>query len=376
MPLLSVSTPRAASGPPSRVRAGRAFVAVACAVLVMPSLADAATSMTPVAPTPTVAPTPLPVAPPFRAMLSLSAAGGTTAVLREIADDQLELLVGFGADLRSAVGVAPLRGSRVDFPRIHVGTDEAGGAVVVYPRCTSPLPRPEGRRVCDLHVYDVATGKDRLVPGVRRPQRSEQEGVMDRGSLLYAATGPSAGRTGLWYRPAGGAERRIARNPGRQLALSGTRVAQVITDGSKDAGEEPCDNSTIVVRSTLRPGAGEVLGRECLYPSWTDTPSDAWASPSFVGNRLVWTRDAGSGPSLLRYDVRTRKLEEARAGRVYGFAPTAADAGLALVLTADMTGSDDEPAANELRTVGAIRWTVRKKTLIKESHYVAPNPLA
>jgi hypothetical protein len=375
VPSRSTSIPRAAPIAPGYIRAGHILAAVACALLVTPLFAEAA-APPPVAPTTTVAPTPLPVAPPFRAILGVSASGGTTVALREIGNDQLELLVGRGADLQPAAGVAPIAGSRMSFPRIHAGTDATGGVVVVFPRCTESLPRTEGRLTCDLHVYNVATAEDRLIPGVRRSKRSEQEGVMNRGSLLYAATGPSVARTGLWYRPAGGAERRIARNPGRQLALSGTRIAQVITDGTKDAGEEPCNNSTIVVRSTERPGAGEVLGRECLYPSWTDTPSDAWTSPSFVGNRLVWTRDAGSGPSLLRYDVRTRKFEEARAGRLYGFAPTAADAGLALVLTADMTGSDDEPAANELRTVDAIRWTARKKTLVKESRYVTPNPLA
>ncbi len=332
-----------------------------------------ASAQTP-APSPTPAPTPAPKS--FPAVVTLSAAGGRVAALRETSDGRLELLIGDGAELKLAPGVAPLDGSRVDFPRVHVGTDGAGRTVVTYPRCKTSGEAADLRTNCDLRIYDVESGKDRLLPGVRRPGRNEYEAVMDRGALLYSASGSSQvtsglGR-GLWYRPFGGRERRIALNPGRELALRGDRIAQVISDGSK-AGEEPCENSTLVLRSTR--GAARLLARDCVYPYGN---ADAWATPSFVGNGLYWSRIVGTTPNLFRLDLRTRAIREARVkANIFGFQATGPAAGLALVLTAGtvLPGSDFA-AANAVAPIDSITWSVRKKTLIKDVVAVDDNPLA
>lgn len=363
-------SPRA---PSQRVRrAGMALVMAAAA------LATAGTAAAQTAPSGS---TPAPAAPSFSAFASLTAADGHVAALHEIGGGKVELLVGTSAtDLAPAAGIAPLTGLRTSFPVIHVGSDAGGRAVVTYPRCVGIGKASAGARNCDLHVYDIASGTDRLIPGVRRSGRDEYEAVMDRGALLYSALGQKQQLrpdSGLWYRPAGGTERRIARNPGRELALRGTRIAQVITDGAK-AGEEPCENTTLVLRSTQ--GTARAIARDCLYPS-SDDPfnhADVWASPSFLGNRLYWARTYSVGPDLLSLDLKTRKVHEARSTvNIFAFQPTAKDAGLALELTAGTVIPDsDWAAANAVVPVGPIVWTPRTKTLLKPVVSIDKNPLA
>lgn len=331
-------------------------------------------------PAPTPASSPVPQS--FRAYASLSVAGGHAAALHELDGSRLELLVGTGvADLVPAEGVEPILGARTSFPAIHVGTDARGRAVVTYPRCVRSGKDSAPVRDCDLFVYDVASAKERRIAETRRPARDEFEAVMDRGALLYSAQAArlasTAADAGLWYRPAGGRDRRIAQNPGRELALRGTRIAQVITDGAK-AGEEPCDNSTLVLRSTR--GAARAIARDCLYPYGYDPygRQDAWASPSFAGSRLYWARITGARPNVFRLDLATAAIDEARLRvNLFGFQATGRGTGAALVLTAGVVPPDSEwVAADAVLAVDRLTWTPRTKTLLKDVVFVEPHPLA
>ncbi len=67
----------------------------------------------------------------------------------------------------------------------------------------------------------------------------------------------------------------------------------MISDGSKDAGEEPCANTTIVLRS-VHTGRGTVVGRRCAMGT-----QDALRSLSFWDGRLGWM---GATRTVKRYD--------------------------------------------------------------------------
>lgn len=312
---------------------------------------------------------------PNAAIVSLSAAAGVTAALRATPDGRhLQLLVGTGDMLQPAVGIPPFRGTSESYPRVNVGTDVDGSAVLIYPRCKNDAVAGE---ICDLYRMDPVAGTERLIPGIRRARRSEYEGVMQNGALAFAAwqqttdAGKAKDASGLWYRPVGGTPRRLARNGGWDLALRGRRVAHMIADGGKDNGEEPCTNSTLVLRGTG--GSARVVARMCVL--FNAVPE--WRSPAFYADGLIWAWHNGRKSVLLRYDLRTRSASEASMpAETFGFHPTGANAGLALVRPVGEPVPDyAESTATAVQSVVGIRWKPRKLALIKKVPFVVEDPL-
>ncbi len=282
-------------------------------------------------------------------VLSFSFSGSTSAALLERPDRKHVVLLtgGLGA-LKEAGGVAALAGARENAPRVHVGSDADGRPVVIYPRC-SEAASPSG---CRLVSYSVPDQVERRIPGV---PRGAFEGVMRRGALLYASVGSSSSR-GLWYRPNGAVTRRLAAYPGTDLALSRSRAAHVIADGEKTAGEEPCTNSAVVLRS-LRGGPGEVLARRCDFGTF-----GARRSLSFSHATLSW---AGRGRSVYRFDPGRGAVEQATLPTnlfdVILVGRTSDTALASVVGDGTPTPEDRISAANAIVRVDGLRWRLAKE---------------
>ncbi len=114
----------------------------------------------------------------------------------------------------------------------HLGTDAAGRAVAIYPRCAGTA-----RSSCDLYAWDVAANTERPLTEANRRDAGELEGTMAGGALAWtvapadeaatAADTPDAERT-LMYRPAGGAPKLASNVGGRRLALRSGQIAQTV----------------------------------------------------------------------------------------------------------------------------------------------------
>lgn len=303
-------------------------------------------------------------------IVSLSASGGQIAALRVTGKETFELLIGNAEGLRRARGVAPLRGYADVPPPVHLGTDARGRQNVVFPRCSKG--GRYGSYTCDLASYSVQFGGEHLLPGVRKGGRSEVEGVMDAGALLFSAGGGDASGSGLWYRPTGGKARRIAKYAGSDLALQGRRIAHVISDGGRENGEEPCSNSTLVLRSTS--GSRRVVARDCVYIY--ASRARQMTAPTFDRGSLYW-----SAGRLFRENLRTRKVEAVGlfskpgfSDGAFGFAPTGPDAGLAIALLGTDDGSTPESFGDAVVPLDPLVWTPWRATILRGSN-VDPSAL-
>lgn len=303
--------------------------------------------------------------------VSLTASDGTVAVLHRVTPDRLEMLVGTSADDLARAPVKTFAGTNRGAPVLHAGTDERGRAVVVYRRCDG-----DGLKNCDLYRYDVAGRAERRIEGLRRFGRSETEGVMRRGAMLYTAQQGAASGVGIFYRPAGRKiERRISAVPGWDLALRANRIAYVTSDGAKTEGEEPCENSTLVLRST-EGGAGRAIARMCEYRQRSDRwlPGTEWLTPSFAGRWLFFARTSGN-PQLFRYDLASRRVEQASAGplSILGYQARSGSEGTALA--APGPELQYEPGGTSVVPMKPAKWVPRKSSLLDRVLYLDPRVL-
>lgn len=288
--------------------------------------------------------TPEPTTPASAALLSYTSVGTDAAALREYPDGKhLALWVGYPSVLRQAANVALFDGSRTAFPRVHAGSDVNGRAIVTYPRCGDGAQAGDS---CALYAYSIPDAQETRLRGI---PRGVYEGTMRRGALLYAVRGSSSAR-GLWYRPAKGSARRLAWNAGEDLALNGSRAAHVISDGAKVRGEEPCENTTVVLRS-VRTGKGRVVGRRCAFGA-----TERLRSLSFWHATLGW---AGATRTVYRYDPLRGRTTQATLpfSRIFDFSLTA-DSGWATTIGAGTPVVGDlEPASTSIEGATDLRWT-------------------
>lgn len=121
----------------------------------------------------------------------------------------------------------------------HLGTDAAGRAVAVYPRCAA-----DAIDSCDLFAWDVLANTERRLDEVNRASVGELEGTMQRGAVAWTvaptgaagqvSAGPELQRT-LMYRAAAGAPRTITARGGRRLALRSGQIAQVVLNADQES---------------------------------------------------------------------------------------------------------------------------------------------
>lgn len=121
----------------------------------------------------------------------------------------------------------------------HLGTDAAGRAVAVYPRCAS-----DAINSCDLYAWDVVANVERPIDEVNRSSVGELEGTMQHGAVAWtvAPAGETAGATAapdaertLRYRSTSGPSRTITTKGGRQLALRSGEIAQTVLNADQES---------------------------------------------------------------------------------------------------------------------------------------------
>lgn len=320
--------------PSDAVRSPRSAIA-RCGLTLAAALALAP----PAAATPTV--TPLAT---FPATGKLTAAGDVVALTQRDAAGGAALLVGVAGAAPTLVTAA---GTLPAWAQPHLGTNSAGAAVVIYPRCATAAVSS-----CDLHSYEVRARRTRrLGGGVRTTTVGETEGVMARGALAFtrwlAASPPTLGagavRTRLMYRPVGGPVREVTTRGGQQLALWGDWIAQV-RDTDPSRGE--CGQPTVELVST-RGRRRTVRSYGCGIENFGPL------GLRFHRGHLLWARwSIGSGGHYARYTVASSRLAIERASTEFliSYAPLTSSTSLTL------TDSFAAPTPVTLSRLSGLRY--------------------
>jgi hypothetical protein len=200
------------------------------------------------------------------------------------------LYVGHPGAIAPAKGVGELP----DWAVPHVGIDAAQKTVVVYPRCR------EDPDVCDLYAYEVLTGTERPL-GAVNSSASELEGTIDHGTIAFTrSTGlaPKHAQTQtpvarkLYVLPRGArTARQVSAVGGVQLALRGTRIAQVV---DRDPAAGTCGKPSVELLSTQTPQKRVIDTTVCGLDMATV------GSPALIGDAVLWTwRSAAKSGSFV-----------------------------------------------------------------------------
>lgn len=142
----------------------------------------------------------------------------------------------------------------------HLGTTADGRAVAVYPRCAT-----DAVASCDLYTWDVDANTERALSEVNGSATGELEGTMQGGTIAWtvapdgalgsATTGPAPRRT-LMHRTAAGGTTTVTARGGKQLALRGAQIAQVVPGADEESARVELvrvagGNRTTLVRYTF-----------------------------------------------------------------------------------------------------------------------------
>lgn len=276
----------------------------------------------------------------------LSAQGRTVAIAVQTGSGA-ELRVGTGVQTPTrAVGAGPLPA----WAQPHVGTDAAGTVVITYPRCSTDYVSS-----CDLYVWTAKAKKAIRLTAISDPKRGETEGVLDRGNLALVrekaailatlesvAVGREPYRTDIYYKPTGGALKRVTASGGRKIALRGSWIADVRDTTPAGSDDHECGQTTIGLLS---------LGgtrRDVRLANCGDTGRQ-FSGPAFSGNALLFGEVQTTGKGVAyRYDPTTQVTTKASIRRhLEHWAPVNAGTGYALGATADDALCGEEADAEE-----------------------------
>jgi hypothetical protein len=276
----------------------------------------------------------------------LSAQGRTVAIAVQTGSGA-ELRVGTGVKTPTrAVGAGPLPA----WAQPHVGTDAAGTVVITYPRCST-----DAVRSCDLYVWTAKAKKAIRLTAISDPKRGETEGVLDRGNLALVrekaailstldsvAVGREPYRTDIYYKPMGGALKRVTASGGRKIALRGNWIADVRDTTPAGSDDHECGQTTIGLLSLTG------TRRDVRLANCGDTGRQ-FSGPAFSGTALLFGEVQTTGQGVaFRYDPTTQVTTKASIRRhLEHWAPVNAGTGYALGTTADDGICGEEPDAEE-----------------------------
>jgi hypothetical protein len=206
-------------------------------------------------------------------------------------------LMGSVGGVTQRLPVAPGR----DRIAVDLGTDRAGRALAVYPRCA--------RKRCRLYAFGFATDREKrtTVTG-----RSLVAPTLWKGVLAYAEHDAEADRTRILIQRLGSHRRPrvVARLSPRgevdRMDLGDGGLAYAVTTPDRSDGDRSA-NALYLKRPGRRPTV-IARGHTSINGSWTH------GSPSFGGHHLFWTWVAASDVSrgyVLRRDLASGETQAA-----------------------------------------------------------------